>query len=99
MDFEELLFFDDPQIGDDNQLQQSTHRCPTTGEYCTPECAWAFIHKDAGSIDYWMCGQALSFVQSEYKLGPQMVTWKEGFDAKEPGSIRSSRSHRGSHDR
>jgi hypothetical protein len=99
MDFEELLFFDDPQIGDDNQLQQSTHRCPRTGEYCTPECAWAFVHEDADGIDCWMCGQALSFVQSECKVGPQTISWKEGFDAKESSSIRSSRSYRGSNDR
>lgn len=103
MDFDEILFFDDPQIGDDNQLQQSTHRCPRTGEYCTPECAWAFTHSDSHSIGYWMCGQAIGFIQrfdcAEHEVGPQIITWKEGFDAKESGSIRSSRSHRGSDDR
>lgn len=41
----------------DNNLIKTTRKCPRHGDYCTPDCALAFVNDDG---DKWVCSEAMA---------------------------------------
>lgn len=56
------LFFDfddSDRLEVDNDLIKTTRKCPRHGDYCTPDCALAFVNDERNK---WICSEAMAAI-------------------------------------